>query len=184
MVSFKFFMPLAAVGACAYSASAGIVTVNQTFVNTTNSVQIFNFTHMLIGAQAIEDAVMGGAVSATVTDLNGNGATLMSVGTNAIYTALIGTTEVHTLMAGGFSFSVGQFLSNSVTPETFGDPIPSEVVPDSVAPGALGISLYFALTPGDAVSFASTFVVQQVPAPGMLPALAVLGLVGSRRRRA
>ncbi len=184
MVSYKFFVPLAVLGAVTASTHAGVVILNQTFVNNTNSIQVFNYTHTLIGLDATEDSVMGGAVSATLTDLNGNGATLASVGVNSIYTALIGGTSVATLLNGGFSFSVGQFLSGSVVPDSFGDPIPSTLVPDSVAPGALGISLLFALTPGDAVSFASTFVVQPVPGPAALPLLGVLGLVGSRRRRA
>ena len=182
MVSSTFWASLGA-AALTSTVCANAVVVNQVFVNNTNAVQSYTYTQWLPGVTSMQNAVMGGSVSATLTDLNGNGATLGSQGLSAVYTALVDSAQVQHLVSGGLWFAVGQFQSGSIVPQTFGSPIPNLPVPDGTPDGQMGIQLKFTLSPGDAVSFASTFIIQPVPGPGALALLGCVGLHGLRRRR-
>jgi hypothetical protein len=124
---------------------------------------------------------MSGSVSATVTDLNGNGATLGAVNGLAMYTATVNDIAVRTLWQPFSAFNVGQFLSQSTAPGAFAN----EVIPggSTTSDALLGISLRFTLSAGDTVSFASTFTVSNVPGPGAMALLAVSGATGAGRRR-
>jgi hypothetical protein len=126
--------------------------------------------------------VMNGSVTTTLTDLNGNGATLSTdPAGNAIYTATINNVAVQTLWNSQFGFAVGQFLSGATVPASFTNvPLPSGVPAD----GNAGVVLRFTLSAGDAVSFAYTFnVANVVPGPGALAMLTCAGWAAYGRRR-
>jgi len=124
--------------------------------------------------------MMNGSVTTTLTDLNGNGATLSTdPAGHAIYTATMNDVAVQTLWNSQFGFTVGQFLSGATVPASFANvPMPSSVAPD----GTAGVVLRFTLSAGDAVSFAYTFN-NVVPGPGALAMLACAGYAANGRRR-
>jgi hypothetical protein len=124
----------------------------------------------------------GGSYRGTVTDNNGNGATVSTVPGSALYTAQLDGANWQTLYAHAASTSAGSFLSASIPTQTFGTPIPSLLGP-AVAT-SIGIKLDFNLTAFDSASFTSNHVVQPIPEPqtGALMALG-LALLAKRRRR-
>ena len=185
MVSAKFlsanFVVVTAALGLGTAASAEMVSISQTFYNSSNSVRTYSFYQYANVASGSVASVMSGSVTATVTDLNGNGATLGAVNSLPIYTATVNDVAVRTLWQPFSSFNVGQFLSQSTTPGVFAN----ELLPGgaTASDALLGIALRFTLSAGDTVSFASTFTVNAVPAPGALALLAVSGATGAGRRR-
>jgi hypothetical protein len=162
-----------------YSASAGVVSGSQTFYNMSASSRTYTYYQYAPLSGGSGGNVMNGSVTATLTDLNGNGA-LLSTDTagNAIYTATLNDVAVQTLWSSPFGLAVGQYLSNSASPASFANvPVPSGVPAD----GNPGVVLRFTLSAGDAVSFAYTFNV--VPGPGALALLACAGCATHGRRR-
>ena len=162
-----------------YSASAGVVSGSQTFYNMSASSRTYTYYQYAPLYGGSGGNVMNGSVTATLTDLNGNGA-LLSTDTagNAIYTATLNDVAVQTLWSSPFGLAVGQYLSNSASPASFANvPVPSGVPAD----GNPGVVLRFTLSAGDAVSFAYTFNV--VPGPGALALLACAGCATHGRRR-
>lgn len=160
------------------AANAEIVTFNQTFTNTTAQAKTYDVVQSISMVGAVLDPTMSGNVAAILIDMNGNGATLGSLGTTAIYTAMIQNTAVQTLLPGDWSFQVNPYMSDASTPASFSN----MVLPSGSASGTMSIRLQFTLSAGDKVSFSSNFVVQAVPAPGAL-GLAALAGVGCRGRR-
>jgi MYXO-CTERM domain-containing protein len=156
------------------------VIANIVVTNNTLSTQTFSITVNLPVGAIVPSSLIGGSITGTVTDLNGDGATVASVAGSSIYSALIDGNTVATLMDDPFSVSAGSFGSAVVGPQSFGDPIPSMVGP--AVNNTIGITLEFTLSAGDAASFTSIFVAE-VPGPGGLALLAVAGVVGGRRRR-
>lgn len=161
---------------------------NLVVTNTSNSTQTFFLEVSLPINDPLVTSLIGGSVTGTVTDLNGDGATVAATGANdAIYTAL---TDVDGMFNGnlagslliGASATAGQFQSATIGPDIFGSPIPSQ--PYGAVTTNIAIRLAFTLTAGDSASFTSLFVV--IPAPGALAIAMVGGLVGvgGRRRRA
>lgn len=131
------------------------------------------------------ETLVGGAIAASVTDLNGNGATLASIGDSGLFSALTdvghGTQSVASTLLTSSSVSAGSNMSASLSPATFGHPIPSQLhgpVYENIT-----IRFRFTLTAGDAASFTSIFAVQAVPAPGTAVLLGMAGLTAGRRRR-
>ena len=163
------------------AASAEVVTISQTFFNSSNATRSYSFYQYAPLAGGSAASVMSGSVSATVTDLNGNGATLGAVNGLAMYTATVNEIAVRTLWQPFSNFNVGQFLSQSTAPGAFAN----EVIPggSTSSDALLGIVLKFTLSAGDTVSFASTFTVNNVPGPGAMALLAVSGATGAGRRR-
>ena len=163
------------------AASAEVVTISQTFFNSSNATRSYSFYQYAPLAGGSAASVMSGSVSATVTDLNGNGATLGAVNGLAMYTATVNEIAVRTLWQPFSNFNVGQFLSQSTAPGAFAN----EVIPggSTSSDALLGIFLKFTLSAGDTVSFASTFTVNNVPGPGAMALLAVSGATGAGRRR-
>ncbi len=170
----------AAMMGIAGAANAAIVTFNQTFTNTTTQAKTYDVMQSISLVGAVLDPTMSGNVAAILIDMNGNGASLSSLGTTAIYTALVQDTAVQTLLPGDWSFQVNPYMSDASTPASFSN----VVLPSGSATGTMSIRLQFTLSAGDKVSFASNFVVQAVPAPGAvgLAALAGIGCRGRRRR--
>lgn len=179
MVSIHWSIACVAVLGTGYSASAGVVSGSQTFYNTSASSRTYTYYQYAPISGGSGGNVMNGSVTATLTDLNGNGATLGSNPAGAaIYTATINDVAVQTLWNPPFGFAVGQFLSGATVPASFANvPLPSGVPAD----GNAGVVLRFTLSAGDAVSFAYTFNV--VPGPGALALLACAGCATNGRRR-
>ena len=71
------------------AASAEVVTISQTFFNSSNATRSYSFYQYAPLAGGSAASVMSGSVSATLTDLNGNGATLGAVNGLAMYTATV-----------------------------------------------------------------------------------------------
>lgn len=164
------------------AASANVVTISQTFYNNTSSAKTYEYMQYAPLAAGMTSGMMSGSVTATLTDLTGNGANLTSSGGFSVYTATINDQSVYFMWNAPFNYNVGNFLSGSTAPSTFANVLTPAGVPID---GNLAVVLRFTLSAGDAVSFASTFTVVPVPAPG---AAALLGIAGAsafgRRRRA
>ncbi len=158
------------------------VIANIVVTNNSAFTQDFTLTVSLPIGAVVPASLTGGSVTGTVTDLNGNGATLANDSSGApIYTSLIDGGAWQTLLNSN-SVSSGSFLSATIGPESFGGPsIPSLLGP-AVA-NTIGITLKFSLTAGDSASFTSIFVVEPVPGPGGVAILSIAGLLGFGRRR-
>ncbi|MBX3354201.1 MAG: hypothetical protein KF724_00710 [Phycisphaeraceae bacterium] len=168
---------LAVVGAAvALTASADAATIifNTVVTNTSNSVQTYSITETAVASVA-GPTLISGSVTGTVTDLNGNSATVAPVFGGSIYTAIIDLVNpVQSLLTGApAAFSAGQFLSGNSTPEAFFN------VPSIQVNNFISIRLEFTLTPGDSASFTSIFTV--IPSPAGFAVMG--GLVALRRRR-
>ena len=159
---------------------ANLVVTNNTLVTQTYSLTVS------LPTQLLSNACIGGSISGSVTDLNGNGATLAAPGNGgSVYTALIDGAPVQQLLVDPFSVTTGNWLTSTVGPAAFGDnpAIPSLPYNAGVTQ-SIGITISFTLTAGDAAAFTSIFVVEEcIPAPAALALFGVAGLVGSRRRR-
>lgn len=122
-----------------------------------------------------------GSISGALVDGNGDGASLVtSTGPgSSIYTALIDGAPYQQLILDPFSISAPPQLTTPIGPASFSFP--------SGQPGTLvsiGITNTFTLSPGDSVSFLSTFFIgPEIPAPGAAGAFALAGLAAARRRR-
>jgi len=185
MVSVKFWSVNLVAAAAALglgaTASANVVTLSQTFFNSSSSTRTYTYYQYATVAGGSGASVMSGSVTATVSDLNGNGAVLGAVGSLPIYTATVNDVAMRTLWQPFSNFNVGQFLSQSTVPGSFAN----EAIPggSTASDAQLGIVLKFTLSAGDTVSFASTFMVNNVPGPGAMALLAVSGAAGAGRRR-
>jgi len=179
MVSIHWSIACVAALGTGLSASAGVVSGSQSFYNMSGSSRTYTYYQYSPVSGGSVGTVMNGSVTATLTDLNGNGATLSSnPAGNPVYTATINDVAVQTLWNSPFSYAVGQFLSGATTPASFANvPVPAGVPGD----GNAGVVLRFTLSAGDAVSFAYTFNV--VPGPGALALLACAGCATNGRRR-
>lgn len=179
-----------------YNLSWGLLVNPDPFIvgnivvtNTSNATQTFFLEVTLPINVALATSVIGGSVTGTVTDLNGDGATVAAAlsptgAPGAIYQAFtdvapdFSTGNLAGSLLVGASASAGSFLSQTIGPDSFGSPIPS--LPYGAVSQNIAIRLAFTLTAGDSASFTSLFVV--VPAPGAM-AVAALGLIAGRGRR-
>ncbi len=179
MVSFKSSLAafVAALG-IGSTASAAVVTISQTFYNTSSSTRRFSFTQYMqgvgIGAGSVQ---MIGSLTITLTDMNGNGARIATSGSDPIYRATVDGVTVKTLNASPWVWQWSTpFDSRSTVPVNY-----SEALPPGVNPaGTVGLTTTFDLSAGDAAYVSATF---EIPAPAPAALIAIAGLVGSRRRR-
>lgn len=185
MVSMNFVAAFAAMGiGCA--ATADVVTLSQTFYNASFSARTFYFTQYLNVSGGSPSAIMSGSISATLTDVNGNGvASFGNAGANPIYRALVNDTVVRSLWT-NYSFNVdGAYLSQSTPnvdiPGSNQSMFVNESLSNVPADRVLAIQLAFTLSAGDSVTVASTFTV--TPAPGAAALVAIAGCTGLGRRR-
>jgi hypothetical protein len=165
------------------------VIANFVVSNTSAVTQTFTLTVTLpLGGVVGPFSEIGGSVTGSVTDLNGNGATLATAAGTPIYQALADGNIAGTLLNDPTSVSTGAFGSAVVGPAQFGDGGPGGIpsLPYVAINTDIAITLTFTLTAGDSASFTSIFAVEasNIPAPGALALVGIAGLVGSRRRRA
>lgn len=154
------------------------VTANIVVTNNMAVTQTFSLLMVLPIAPAITPAtLMDGSIIGTVTDNNGNDATVAAVSGGSIYTAFIDGGAVQTLMDDPFSASAGgPFLSDNAGPESFAD------LAGPAANATIAIELEFTLSAGDSASFTSIFEVV-IPGPAGVALFGLAGAFGRRRRR-
>lgn len=162
-------------------ASADYLPGNYSVVNTTGSTQEYSVSFTGTLSVPLSQALAGGSLAGSVTDLGGDGAQLSAVSSSAIYTALVDGVEIAELLSAPFSVSADAFGSASIGPVSFGAPIPSQ--PVGPVNNNYQINLNFLLSSGDAASFTSDFVLTAVPAPGALALAGAASAIGRRRRR-
>ena len=172
-------------------AGESMVT-NVTVMNTSNSSEIFYIwlANDIVGSYA-SGSLVGGSISGSFTDLNGDGVTVSSVTTtpgDSIYSAFVdgsasdifaGTT-VGTLLEGATGSAIS-FFSGTFSGESFGD---FPTIPGAVGPAIdsnFGILLGFELSAGDTAAFTSSMAIA-TPAPGVLALFSIAGITGRRRR--
>lgn len=155
--------------------------------NTTASVQQFIIDLTLSTVPTINPTLCGGSV-AGLLDGGLDGGFFRSVGAGSVWSALINTggssTTVASLLTGSpYQVTASADEQFAVIPRAaFGEPIPSQAGP------ALGqsrtIRMQFELSAGDTVTLGTTFVVQEIPGPGALALMGMIGARAARRRRA
>lgn len=162
-----------------------VVNSNFTVLNTMATTQDFNVTVSVPVFPAITGAsVTSGSVGLTVTDNNGNGATLSdrAVNTASIYRSIIdGSTHV-TLFDEPYSLVAPAFGSNNAS-DDFG--LPGVTYPGPPALSTIGIQTQFSLSGRDSAGVTATFTLLPVPEPSTwaLAGLGLAALVGVARRR-
>lgn len=156
------------------------VTNNFTIFNTSGSTQTFSIGATIGVAPAIPNGGMRGSIGFSLTDNNGNGATLATSGAS-IYQGMIDGNVARTLWDPLTSFTAPFASTSSST--FFGFPA-REAAPESVD-STIGILITFSLTSGDSVAFTSNFdvepVVVPVPAAVWLFGSGLLGFFGVAR---
>jgi hypothetical protein len=160
------------------SAEAALISFNQTFYNTGTTARRYTFVRSVPAIGSVAGGLpIVGSITATVADMNGNGAWIKSNSGNPVYSASIGTTVVQTMWDSPFEFRVDMpFGSGTTDPSSFASTAPPGVT------GDLQLVIDFVLSAGDVASVAGTF---DIPAPGSAVLLLTAGgLLGGRRRRA
>lgn len=156
--------------------------------NTSSTTQSYSFGVSSPVFPAIPDALMRGSVSATLTDVNGGGASVGAPAGGAIYTALVDGNPAQTMLDGGIGPATLSIPSgtDAFGPYVFGSYSPEGYVAAPATSSSIGITLAFDLSPGDSVSISSLFEVIPVPLPAALPLLGtgLLALLAVARRRA
>jgi hypothetical protein len=148
--------------------------------NNTAADQTYIFSALLPVPAQGPQLVLSGSVGGSVTDVNGDGATLTDNG-NPIYTSILDGAFVQTLLDPPQSYTTGAFGSEVVGPASFG-PIPF----GGPVNNFIGVTIQFTLSAGDIASFTSVFNVEPIPEPGTLLLLGsgLVGLIGFSRRSA
>ncbi|MFO0895257.1 MAG: hypothetical protein U0574_09940 [Phycisphaerales bacterium] len=151
------------------------------FFNNTASTQLFSVTMTLPVGFWNQGSLIGASIGGSVTDANFDGVGVLSSAGGPIFDGKVDGSTQLTLFNDPFSVSVPFFgATATLGPETAGLPGPSIAGPGLVTTD-MSITLTFSLTAGDRASFTGIFVMQYIPAPAGVLALA--GLVGLRRRR-
>jgi len=148
-------------------------------LNPTSTDQTYTFTTVVPIAPVGPNLTLNGSFGGSLTDIEGNGATLVDAAGAPLYVAIIDGTPVRSLLDPPQSF----------TTDTTVDLGPAAFGPELFAGSAntlIALQVQFTLSPGDAASFTSVFNVVPVPEPGTLMLLAsgVCGIAAWGRRRA
>jgi hypothetical protein len=166
---------------------ASTITGTGSAANNSASTQTFSFSFLLPVFSTITNPVMNGSIAGTVTDRNGNDATISAVTGESLHTARIDGVIEHTLLDFPFSQSAGGALqTSSFGPTTFG--IPTPIAASQNADSTIEFAVKFNLTAGDAATFSGRFEVVQGPPPNVVPlpmaawaGMALIGGVGVQR---
>lgn len=158
------------------------VVANLQVFNDTLATQTYWILQSKNGINVGPNTDTSGTVSATVFDLSNNDATMQNISTGSfagdpIYEARIDGVAHETMWNNGFNLTATAAQFSASDDDAFNN-VPGSGVNDSIA-----VWLKFEVTPLDSVNIIGYFEVNPVPAPATLPALAVLGLLGGRRRR-
>jgi hypothetical protein len=168
-------------GGLAGGPAFGCVVANFVTTNTSGVTGNFSIIVTLTGVSSGGlSSFVSGSVVGSLTDLNGNGATLQAKAGEFIYTASTDMTNVAgTLIDDSVAFSANAFESATVGPAAFGQDEYTTPIVDQIQ-----IELAFTLSAGDSAAFTSIFCFKPIPAPAGMALLGLAGLVGGRRRRA
>ena len=159
-----------------------IVTGTWAVTNTDflNPTQHFTMVFTLPILAIPGPTLSGGSVSGSVSDGDGNGATLSAFSGSSLYTAQIDGLDTATLYDDPYSLVAASFGTAALPAAEFGAPIPSQLGGPALV--SIGIVLDFELTQFDSATFTSEHEVIPVPEPGSA-ALIALGLVALAARR-
>ena len=164
------------------------ITSNYTLTNLSSAKQTFILTITLPIVPIGPSLSISGSIGAgSVIDMNGDGATLATAGSNPIYSALIDSVvPVRTLLDAIQVFTTPQSQSGGFTPATFGPASFADTLAQS-ATSFIQIKDEFTLTAHDTTTVQQFFDVQPagtVPEPATLALLGVAfaGIGWARRR--
>ena len=159
-----------------------VVTGTTGVTNLFTTTQQITLLFTLPIASIPGSTLTGGSFRGTVTDNNGDGATIAAPSGSALYTAQIDGVNWQQLYGAPNSFAAGSFGSENIPSTSFGSPIPS--LPGPAALTSIGIVLDFTLTGNDSASFTSNHVVvTPEPQTGALLGLGLAFLAIRRRRQ-
>jgi len=148
-----------------------------TVTNNMPTTEFFTLTVLMPIAPIAMQTVMNGSIGGSVTDNNGNDATVSTMTGTSMYEASIDGSVVRTLLDDPISATAGgPFLSGGIGPDSF----LGETGPFALS--TIAVTVNFLLSPGDSASFTAIFEVE-IPGPAGLALLAVGGLISRRRRR-
>jgi hypothetical protein len=160
-----------------------VVTGTTAVTNLFNVTQQITLLFTLPIAPAITPGTLtSGSYRGTVTDNDGNGATVGTVPGSSLYAALIDGVIHQTLYNHSSSTSAGSFLSATISNLSFGLPGQTQLAPQALA--SIGIRLDFTLTSLDSASFTSNHVVLPIPEPATVGFLGLGLALMARKRRA
>lgn len=158
------------------------VNLNISLINNSLNPQTFTLETTLPVDPFGGPNLMGGSVGGSLTETNGNTASLSTGTGNSIYSALIDGAVVQQLL-GSYTLNATALKTVGVGPAEFGLVGPNLVnAPAPSVNNSIGIRFRFTLSPGDQVALSSVFVVQ-TPEPAIAGLLGVgaLALFGLRR---
>lgn len=156
-----------------------VINVNFS-VQAGNSDTVFTIHSGLLSFPQIDGAIGAASAGVTVTDVNGDGATISPDGSNMYFAHYNGSYPAGTLFAALLpdALSAGAFQTNSTSDEFPGGGGFANIADPVVSMSA---AWTFTVSAFDIASGTSTFVI--VPAPAGLAALGIAGMCVSRRRR-
>jgi hypothetical protein len=152
---------------------AGAVTLT----NLTTTTRSFNLAFALPVTPAFSPSLFGGSITATLVDASGDlSATLAPIAVSpSIYRGTIDGSTALSLLAANVSCFGSSAGCTAIGMDDFG--LPGPTLPGPAVNSAIGIFLNFSLSPGDRVTFNTSFIVEP-PAPVPLPAALPLLLMG------
>lgn len=165
------------------ASSRAVLGGQFSIVNTAATVQTFTVDISASTVAQGPSSLTGGSVSGVLTG-NGDGGFFGSNGSQSIWNAFIRTggtsNPVASLLNSPYSVTSAANMVASIPGQSFGTPIPN--LPSIAMGDAVALRLVFQLGAGDSLDLTTAFVVQAVPAPGVVAMLAIAGLRARRRR--
>lgn len=156
-----------------------MISVGFDVTNNTGSTQDYTFIFTIPIIAQTPATITGGSTGITITDTNGDGATL-AAHTNGrpTYFAQIDGVDFASLTL--TPIDEPNAFESETGSDVFGSPIPS--FPGPAALTTIGIRYDFSLTAGDRAAVTGVFVIEAVPEPASLALLGLGGLLMAPRR--